>query len=260
MGRICGRPAGTGGVGGGELLRMAVNQDYTEFFDIQRAEAALVERTRRDFVESMAGLLNRIGARQGPANRISGLVWSLMTESDRHYHTPVHVLGMLGWAQHMGLELTEAEQLAVWFHDSIFDARAPRDQNEAASALWMRWAVVNAGVSNGFAKHVAEAIRWTGRHLEEEVPPEYRRVMDLDLAGMAAAPATFRRQSEAVQAEMAHLSPEQFQRGTIDFFKHLLARKHLYRSESMAPLEPTARQNLQQEIERLTSLLGNQPT
>jgi len=239
---------------------MVLTQDYTDFFDIQRAELARVEQTRRDFVESLRELLTRLGARRDPAERIALTLWSDMTAEGRRYHTPVHVLGAFGWTQRVGFDLTDAEELALWFHDAIYDAQAPPGQNEVASAKWMRWIVAKAGVPAAFARHAADAIAWTGYHLEEEVPREFQRVMDLDLAGLAAPTDVFRRQSEAVQAEMAHLSTEQFQRGTIDFFRKLLARKHLYRSRTLASLEPIARQNLEQEIERLTQLLGGQPT
>jgi predicted metal-dependent HD superfamily phosphohydrolase len=179
-----------------------------------------------------------------------------MSATERHYHTPVHVLGMLSCAEEMSLALNDAELLAVWFHDAIYDTTASPGDNERQSADWMTEVLTAAGADAAIVHAAAQMIRWTACHLEPEIPPAFQTLLDLDLWGLSASPDIFGRQSTAVRSEMSHLGDEQYSRSTIGFFERLLQRPRLYRTDSFARFEKAARQQVTNEIRRLSKYIG----
>ncbi len=235
---------------------MRFSHNYAEFFDVHAAQETVVSRTHRDFVTYLAELLMRLGVDEARAADICDDLWRRMTAPSRHYHTPVHVLGMLSCAEEMSLALSDAEQLAVWFHDAIYEVDAAPGDNERQSADWMIEVLSDAGADAAIVHAAAQMIRWTACHLEAEVPPAYQTVLDLDLWGLSAAPDIFSRQSTAVRSEMAHLGEEQYSRNTIAFFQRLLERPRLYRTDTFARFEAAARQQVTSEIRRLAKHVG----
>jgi len=230
---------------------MRFSQDYAQFFEIHGAEGRVVETTRRDFTSQLARLLARLGIAAEKAAAIAADLWVRMSGQDRHYHTGVHVLSMLSCADRAGIALSADEELAIWFHDAVYEVGTPPGDNERKSAVWMEHLLLPAGADEQTVRRAADAIRWTACHLEESVPAPFHRVMDLDLWGLAADPQTFMRQSSAVRAELLHLSDEQYSRGTIEFFQKLLKRPHIYRTPNFARFERVARDQVRHEIDRL---------
>jgi len=221
------------------------------FFDLHEASPARAEATRRAFCEGLGGLLRAEGVEPEPARALAGEVCERMSAADRHYHTPVHVLLILGQARRLGLELRSEDALALWLHDNVFDPRAKPGISEEASARWVQERLPEVGVSERVARRAAESIRWTARFLEPEVPAEHALVLDLDLAGLARPPACFDKQSIAVRDEQPHLSDEEYQRWNLSLFETLLGRDRIYRSPECAPLEAPARVNLERARERM---------
>lgn len=232
---------------------MRFSQPYAEFFEIHAAEPAVVEQTRRDFLTQLGKLLYRLGIGRDRAHQIAGELWSRMSDRDRHYHTPVHVLSMLSCAERAGVELSVADELAVWFHDAIYQVGGPHGANEDESAAWMEAMLLTAGADAAVVHEAAEAIRWTAYHTQEQVPAQFHTLLDLDLWGLAADPSTFTRQSVAVRAEMSHLDDEQYNRATVEFFRRLLQRPQIYRTTTFARFERVARDQVQREINRLAA-------
>lgn len=230
---------------------MQLHRDYCDFFDIHDVDPPTLQQVRHDVDAHLPPLLRHLGASEDDARRLADALWDPMTQPDRHYHTPVHVLAMFCYAERAGAELSDPEQLAIWFHDAIYDPVAPPGRNENETADWMRRLLLAAGLPRPTVDQAADAIRWTARHLDEHVPPEHRLIMDLDLAGLTAEPENFERQSRAVRLEAGHLSEEKYRSGKIYFFEQLLARPHFFRSEAFAPWEQRARQAVKQEIEKL---------
>lgn len=236
---------------------MPLSQDYIEFFDLQQAETDRVERTRHDFIGGCAALLVRLGVEPERADTIADHLYHHMADPVRHYHTPVHVLAMFAHAARAGVELSDAEQLAVWFHDGVYEAAADPGDNETNSADWMSELLSDAGADESTVQAADVMIRATAKHLDIEAEPDHYTLMDLDLAGMSADQDAFDRQSDAVRAEASHLDDDEYRQRTAAFFSRLLARDRLYRSPAFADRESVARQRIADEIERLTRTNGH---
>lgn len=215
------------------------------FFDLQDAAPELVTETREEFVGGLCGLLVRQGASVEKSHAVANEVWESMSSTDRHYHTPVHVLLILGQARRLGIELPARCTLAVWLHDHIFDTRAVAGANEAASADWVLERLPAIGIDEGLAKLAADSIRCTAQILEPSVPSEHGWMLDMDLAGLARERECFDKQSIAVRMEFPHLSDEEYHVVNMNLFEALLARDSIYRTKEFAPLEALARANLE---------------
>jgi predicted metal-dependent HD superfamily phosphohydrolase len=240
---------------------MRPGRDYRDFFDLAGADETRARQTQQDFVSACAADLTRLGAAPDRAVPIADALYKQMSCPKRHYHTPVHVLAMFRHAENAGVKLTDAERLAVWFHDSIFDIAAPPGVNEDASADHLlttlaaasSYSTAPSGIDARVLHDAATIVRATADHLKASVAPLAETVMDLDLAGLASEPGVFARQSEAVRAEASHLSDSEYRAATVRFFTALLARRRLFRTAPFARLEADARRQIAAEIERLSA-------
>lgn len=239
---------------------MRFSLDYSQtFFDIQSAEASQRAACEQDFRHGLAATLEPMipAVNADAADTLARELWQQMTAAERHYHTPVHVLSMLCWADRLAMPLSDAETLAVWFHDACWDTDAEAGVNENQSARWLTEQAERLGVEPCVAADAAAAIQTTAKHLDREVPAAHAKLLDLDLAGFASEPAVFAAHSQAVRAESALAATDEkaYIRLTIRFFEALLARERIYRSPAAAALEPAARRQLREEIQRLRQSL-----
>lgn len=235
---------------------MPLSQDYIAFFDLQQAGTDRVEQTRHDFVDGCAALLVRLGVAAERAGTIADHLYHHMADPSRHYHTPVHVLAMFAHAADVGVELSDAERLAVWFHDGVYEPAASAGDNESNSADWMSEVLADAGADAAVVAEADALIRATANNLAPDAPAAHHTIMDLDLAGMSVDAEAFHRQSLAVRAEATHLEDAEYRERTAAFFARLLERERLYRSPAFADREPIARRRIADEIERLTHANG----
>lgn len=222
------------------------------------ADSLVVKQMRDDVDKAMRVLLDRLGLPFDTVNYLIERWWWKMTEPGRHYHTPVHIMGMFNTADRHKIQLDDVQQLAIWFHDAVYDPHAPGGENENRSAAWLTRLLSEAQIQHETGDGAADLIRWTAHHTDPNVPAPNAIIMDLDLSGLSSATANFTRQSEAVRAEFRHLSDRDYARNTIGFFTRLLDRKHIYRTPVFKPFESVAREHLKQEIERLSKTVETQ--
>ena len=176
-------------------------------------------------------------------------------EPQRHYHTLQHLrecLALFEAAAPVAARAPEVE-LALWFHDAVYDPRA--DDNEARSATWAEAAVQAAGCDSAIARRVGDLVRATAHQLPPAVEgPDVDLLLDIDLAILGSAPARFDESSRQIRAEYAHVPEDTFRARRADFLRSLLARPVLYRTEVFrAPLEAGARANLQRALDALSA-------
>ena len=126
-------------------------------------------------------------------------------EPHRAYHGQAHVDTMLRGLCELGDAVADpaAMELAIWYHDAIYDPAA--SDNEARSAVLLRAEM--AGLADPVLVAKAELmVRLTAGHaLPPEVPTAWRadcaHFLDLDLAVLGAVPATFDAYERGIAAE-----------------------------------------------------------
>ena len=180
-------------------------------------------------------------------------------EAHRHYHTWAHIEAML--ADMAGvrdvLDDADAVELAVWYHDAIYDPHA--GDNELKSAELMT-AELTGKISEPTLARAEKMIRATFGHQmpEEDAPgaPDERRdcaaFLDLDLAILGADAATFDAYDANIRREYDFVPYELYQPARRAILEGFLGRSRLYFTEfASSRLELAARTNLQRAIDRL---------
>lgn len=175
----------------------------------------------------------------------------------RHYHDIGHIEAMLAELQDCRPLLHDAEavELAIWFHDAIYDAAAP--DNEERSADLARQ-VLGRRLGQGRLERVATLILATRKHeLAGDSGPQERADMayflDLDLQILGAEAARFDAYEAAVRREYAHVPEAAWRIGRAAVLQRFTARPRLYFSDLFAErLEERARANLARSLAKLT--------
>ena len=177
------------------------------------------------------------------------------SEPQRHYHTLQHLrecMALFDAAAPLARRPAEVE-LALWFHDAVYDPRA--QDNEERSAEWTRGAVRAAGCDPELAERVAALVLST-RHDAAPVTdgPDVELLLDVDLAILGSAPGRFEESSRQIRVEYAHVPEAEYRTGRSRILRGFLARERIYRTDVFHDsLEAKARANLEgalRELER----------
>ena len=173
-------------------------------------------------------------------------------EAHRHYHTLQHLeecFAALDALRPDGTDATAIE-LALWFHDAIYDVH--RHDNEERSAAWAASILVQAGVPQAMVDKVALLILATRHHVSSS-DPDACVLVDVDLAILGAPPARFQEYERQIRAEYAHVPEQVFAQKRRQILEDFLRRPVLFVTPAFnARLERQARHNLAEALRRLT--------
>ncbi|MFV0297846.1 MAG: hypothetical protein ACK5JT_17205 [Hyphomicrobiaceae bacterium] len=178
-------------------------------------------------------------------------------EDGRHYHDLRHVAALLDLAAGEAGALRDPRSvgLAIFFHDAVYDVS--RKDNEAASAALAQMTMRALGFSLDEAIRVGRLIEATA-HLGPSVPgdmaddPDLARLLDFDLAILAADAATYDAYAADVRREYACYPDAQFNAGRIKVLEAFLAAPRLFRvAVHHKAWDRAARSNLCRELARL---------
>jgi predicted metal-dependent HD superfamily phosphohydrolase len=177
-------------------------------------------------------------------------------EPHRHYHGWAHIVTMLSDLAGVRdvLEDPEAVELAVWYHDAIYDPHA--GDNELKSAELMM-ADLAGKIDSAILERAAAMIRATFGHTmpEEGAPADLRdcaAFLDLDLSILGADQASFDAYDRNIRKEYDFVPDELYRPGRRAVLEGFLGRPRLYFTEfASGRLELAARTNLQRAIDRL---------
>jgi len=184
----------------------------------------------------------------------AGLYEELMAryaEPHRHYHTARHLAECLTELTAVRADATRPAEveLALWFHDAIYDTA--RHDNEQRSADWARSVVAQAGLDAGVGERVAALIMAT-RHDAIPADADAAVLVDVDLSILGAPPLRFDEYEREVRAEYARVPQVIFRRERRKILLRLLERPQLYNTARMREShEPRARANLERSVARL---------
>src|SRR5262245_41130130 len=184
----------------------------------------------------------------------AGLYEELMArygEPHRHYHTLRHLTECFAELAAVRGDAARPQEveLALWFHDAIYDTA--RHDNEQRSADWARSVAAQTGLDASVGERVAALIMAT-RH--DAVPADADAVVlvDVDLSILGAAPLRFDEYEREVREEYAQVPEALFRRERRKILRRLLERPHRYSTPHMREShERRARANLERSVARL---------
>ena len=146
-------------------------------------------------------------------------------ETHRRYHTPVHIAHCLQQfdAARGLMDNANAVELAVWYHDVVYDIGA--DDNEARSAeFFVRHA--NGVLNDKLTETVHELIMVTMHLCSLPASTDQAFLVDIDLSSFGLPWERFLRDSVAVRDEFPDISDEAFYPRQQKFLGALLGREH----------------------------------
>lgn len=175
------------------------------------------------------------------------------SESHRAYHTLHHLsecLQLLELARGGNRSGAEIE-IALWFHDAIYDPR--RSDNEARSAEWARRELRRAGASIELQDRIGALVMVTAHEGAPQTDDE-ALMSDIDLAILGSGPARFDEYEQQVRTEYQHVPLKLYRAGRRKLLADFLARPQIYFTESFREQrEDSARRNLQRSVARLSA-------
>jgi predicted metal-dependent HD superfamily phosphohydrolase len=200
------------------------------------AERPVLEGRFRDVVSRCAP--------DADAGGVYRLLADKYSEPQRSYHTLGHIhhcLVQFDHARHLA-EDPDALELAIWFHDAVFDPGA--DDNELRSAQLFD-ALLGPHLPRERAARVHGLIRDT-EHPNEPGDNDARLMVDIDLSSFALPWDEFMRDTHAIRAELSQMPEPQLVAGSRRFLEALLSRPSIYQTAFFRDrLEAQARSNIE---------------
>ncbi|MEO8623031.1 MAG: N-methyl-D-aspartate receptor NMDAR2C subunit [bacterium] len=191
----------------------------------------------------------RLGV-NAPEEHTYAIVIARYAEPQRKYHTMQHLdecFAHFDAARHLAERPDEVE-VALWFHDAVYDVRA--DDNEERSAEWAGH-VATQLVRSSVAERISQLVLAT-KHNAAPPSPDAALLVDVDLAILGAVIARFDEYEQQVREEYAWVPGILFRRERRKILQGFLARPHVYSTEHFRTrYEQPARANLTRSIERL---------
>ena len=178
-------------------------------------------------------------------------------EPQRRYHTWAHIEALLGWfaLRRDHLHDPAAVQLAILFHDAVYDPA--RSDNEAQSAQLLRDADL-PDVTDDARLRAVRMIEATAAHgladnLDENDRSDMAEFLDMDLSILGVAPAVFDGYERAIRDEYAFVPEALFRAARRGILERFLERPTLYFSDwGHERFEARARSNIAASIAALS--------
>jgi predicted metal-dependent HD superfamily phosphohydrolase len=171
-------------------------------------------------------------------------------EPHRHYHNQQHIgdcLAEFDAARHLAKQ-PEAVELALWFHDAVYDTKAA-DKEERSAAMAKR-CLESAG--RDLAEAVAVLVMATKLH-NTDAGTDAALMVDADLSILGQGEKHFAEYETGIRAEYAWVTQDIFNAKRTEILQRFLNRKRIYSTEHFfAKYERQARRNLENSIRRLT--------
>ncbi|HVU02917.1 MAG TPA: hypothetical protein VHE30_14255 [Polyangiaceae bacterium] len=186
----------------------------------------------------------------GPCDAVFRELTARYGEPHRHYHTLAHIDACLAWLDWFSgsAERSEEVELALWFHDAVYDLLS--SVNEARSAALARERLAALGVRSDAIGRVAAHIEATATHFA--APGDSALLVDLDLTILAARANDFDSFERKIRSEYAHVSEATYRAARRRVLEGFLSRVEIYKVAPLrAELESAARANLERRIGEL---------
>jgi predicted metal-dependent HD superfamily phosphohydrolase len=173
-------------------------------------------------------------------------------EPHRHYHNLGHLEHCLTELDLAGEKIEEADatEMAIWFHDIIYEYAAK--DNEELSAETFREHSAGA-LEPRFADRVYDFILAT-KHIGTAPDEATAYLVDIDLSGFGLPWEGYLADSNALREEAPNVSEEQYYAGKLRFLDGLLSWSNIFQTRYFNErLEATARANISRYTDQLRS-------
>jgi predicted metal-dependent HD superfamily phosphohydrolase len=175
----------------------------------------------------------------------------MYAEPHRHYHNARHIaecLNEFDQAKQLAAD-SVAVELAIWFHDAVYDSRAG-DNEERSAGLASSW-LQEAGAPTALVDSLRLLVLATKAH-DGTLHPDAPLLVDVDLSILGQRPERFWEYERGIRAEYAWVEQKIYAIKRAEILERFLARPRLYHTASFfTRFEAQARANLRASTERL---------
>ena len=200
----------------------------------------------------LAARLSELG-RAGDAQKTAAELVARYREPHRAYHNLDHIadcLEKLELARPM-LRKDEADavELALWWHDAVYDAKA--GDNEERSAALFRDVAASHRLAEPLAEKVEHLIVLTKTHAPG---PDFaeQAMIDIDLSILGALPSRFAAYDEGIRREYAHIPEDVWRERRARVLAGFLRRPRLFATALFhGRFDAQARENLSRALDQL---------
>lgn len=206
-------------------------------------------------IEQWRRMWRALGA-GAPDDALFAAVIEHYSESHRRYHNNRHLEECLAGLAQLRPEATHPAEieLALWFHDVIYDPRA--HDNEVRSADWARAACREAGLVPDVGDRIHALVLAT-RHEDRPLTGDAQIIADIDLWILGAPAERFDEYEHQIRQEYSWVPAQFFRRERRRILEGFLERPRLYGTAFFFnTLEAQARQNLHRSIRQLGGSRG----
>ncbi|MDB6067992.1 MAG: hypothetical protein JWR26_4200 [Pedosphaera sp.] len=177
------------------------------------------------------------------------------SEPQRHYHNFQHIaecLEIFESARTLA-EQPHAVEMAIWFHDAVYDPKAP--DNEERSAAMAAQCLGEASVGQAFIQKVTRLIMATKSH-DASTDVDAPVLVDVDLSILGQSNDRFRQYESQIRREYLWVPVAIFSSKRGEILKQFLGRKRIYITDLFHNrFEQQARKNIQSSIRALEAMI-----
>jgi predicted metal-dependent HD superfamily phosphohydrolase len=176
------------------------------------------------------------------------------SEPHRKYHTTQHLFECFEQFSKVRAlaDHPEEVELALWFHDAIYDVR--RHDNETRSAQWAKRMVLESGLGEIVAQRVYDLVMVT-QHDAVPIDRDAKILVDIDLSILGTTPERFEAYEQHIREEYAWVPELEFRLKRLQILEAFKMRSQIFNTEYFQDhYEVLARQNLCCSIQSLKTI------
>ena len=177
------------------------------------------------------------------------LLLDAYSEPQRHYHTIQHIVECLAFFHQIKNQLNDpiAVELAIWFHDAIYDPQAIDNEEKSAE-------LIEQYCSQLFEKaqlqKVYEWIIATKKH-SPATDQDLNYLLDIDLAILGSSKRRFAEYEQQIQQEYSWVDADLYRVKRAEVLNYFFEMKPLYQTEYFRDLlEEQAKNNLTSSLRK----------
>ncbi len=177
---------------------------------------------------------------------------ALYSEENRHYHDLAHIEDCLTkldkWPSQQSNTVIDTIELAIWFHDIIYDTR--RADNEESSA-----ALANHYLRGHPLATDCHALILATRHSQTEGMRAEEIMCDIALSILGAKPEKYRHYSENIRKEYGWVETAKYSEARAKVLTNFLKRDNIFQTPyAIGRWEAQARINIDKERKDLLKM------
>jgi predicted metal-dependent HD superfamily phosphohydrolase len=214
---------------------------------------SLSSATQSGLKNSLRNLLLEFSANSDLITETLEFIASRYSEKHRAYHNLSHVNAVLDKAQNLRGKFADlvSVQLAIWFHDLIYDPK--RFDNEIESAKLATEFLDKLEVPKEKIKKVEQLILATQKHDPADLDFDGQLFLDLDLSILGQKAEVYQNYSSAIRKEYSFVPWFLYKRARRKILENFLEREFIYFTDEIRQTyESNARLNIQREIKELS--------